>query len=142
MRVSKIFTASNSARPVISTRVSASKRKGDDTTPAMVAGSSIRKLRAVSVRKKREILIGDTEDFTQHADDLVTVERIRHDRAKRRQPGVRGMVALQIALGLNRNRHAEFAQLDCHHAQPRLARAENRDVTPGIRAQILVAGRF
>ena len=85
-------------------------------------------------------MIGNAEDFTQHADDLVAVERVRHDRAKRRQPGVRGMVALQIALGLNRDRHVEFAQFDCHRAQPGLAWAENRDIAPGIRPQIFVTG--
>ena len=85
-------------------------------------------------------MIGDTEDFTQHADDLVTVERVRHDRAQRREPGVRGMVAFQIALGLNRDRHVEFAQFDCHRAQPGLAWAENRNIAPGIRPQIFVTG--
>ena len=98
------------------------------------------KSRFLSFRKNREVVIGHAEDFAEHADDFVSVERIGHDREKRGQPRVGRAVAFDIALRLDRHGKIDAPQRRRHRLQPGFARTKNRDLAPGIGRQFLQPG--
>ena len=91
------------------------------------------KSRFLRFSKNREIVIGHAENFAEHADDFVGVERVGHDRKKRGQPRIGRAVAFHIALRLDRHWQTGAPQCRRHRLQPGFARAKNCHLAPRIR---------
>src|SRR5262245_33706715 len=95
--------------------------------------------RRISLRESVQIVVGESKDFTEDADNFVTRVWIGHDRQKRRQPGMCRAFTFSVAFRLELDCEIHIRQCVSQGSQPRFPRTQNCDLPPGFRAQLFKA---